>query len=129
MKIRYVFCNEEVEIEVSEELGAIILEMDREEYNNDHTETRRHCSIDALNLNHTYLHSEVDPETALLEKEARTELYDALRQLSPNQRGLIRQLYVERLPYANIAAVKSVDESAVRHAAKRALKKIKKFLN
>ena len=69
MKIKYVFCNEEVEIEVSEEWGAIILDMDREERNNNQTETRRHCSLDALNLDDAYLPSGEDLEADLLEKD------------------------------------------------------------
>ena len=47
MKITYKFVTGEVtEVEVSEEIGAVIIDLDRQEYNNDHKETRRHYSLD-----------------------------------------------------------------------------------
>lgn len=49
MKIKYEFANETVEIEVDEEWGNLLIDLDRQEYNNDHAETRRHCSLNALN--------------------------------------------------------------------------------
>ena len=39
MKIRYQFATETVEVEVSEELGNIIVDLNRQEYNNHHKET------------------------------------------------------------------------------------------
>ena len=38
MKIKYEFANEVIEIEVSDEWGMIVLEMDRLNYNNDKKE-------------------------------------------------------------------------------------------
>ena len=128
MKIKYVFCNEEVEIEVSDEWGAIILDMDREEHNNNQTETRRHCSLDALNLDDAYLPSGEDLEADLLEKEEHEQLHSAITQLSPRQQGLIRQVYFEGRKYTDIAADEGVHRSAVKHATKRAVKKIKKIM-
>lgn len=54
MKIKYEFANETVEIEVDEEWGNLLIDLNRQEYNNDHAETRRHCSLNALNLDDTY---------------------------------------------------------------------------
>ena len=45
MKIQYKFASETIEIEVSDEWGEILIDLDRQEYNNDHKETRRHSSI------------------------------------------------------------------------------------
>ena len=51
MKIKYAFQSGVVtEVEVSDEIGAVIIELDRQEYNVNHKETRRHCSLDAFNL-------------------------------------------------------------------------------
>lgn len=50
MKIKYEFATETVEVEVSEEPGTAIVDLDRREYNINHKETRRHCSLDAFNL-------------------------------------------------------------------------------
>ena len=45
-KYEYSFSNESVIIEVSDEWASILAELDREEYNNDHAETRRQVSLD-----------------------------------------------------------------------------------
>ncbi|MDR0286190.1 MAG: hypothetical protein LBI03_00540 [Clostridiales bacterium] len=51
MKISYTFAtNETIEIETSEEWAYFINNLDRLDYNNSQRETRRHCSLDALNL-------------------------------------------------------------------------------
>lgn len=48
MKYKYEFItSEECEIEVSREWGEILCEMDRMEFNNDHTQTRRRASFTA----------------------------------------------------------------------------------
>ena len=46
MKIKYEFATETIEVEVSEEMYALHMELDRVEYNNNHRETRRHVSLD-----------------------------------------------------------------------------------
>lgn len=50
MKIKYEFANETVEIEVDELWGNVLVDLDRQDYNIDHKETRRHCSLEALDL-------------------------------------------------------------------------------
>ena len=54
MKIKYEFANETVTIEVEDQWATVLVDLDREEYNDNHRETRRHCSLDALNLDATY---------------------------------------------------------------------------
>ena len=46
MKIKYQFATEVTEIEVEEQWATILVDLDREEYNNDHKETRRHYSLE-----------------------------------------------------------------------------------
>ena len=49
MKISYEFVTGEIsEIEVDEHLGGMLLDFDRQQYNNDHKETRRHVSLDGM---------------------------------------------------------------------------------
>ena len=126
MKIKYVFCNEEVEIEVSEEWGDIILDMDREERNNNQAESRRHCSLDALDRDDNSIPSAQDLEADYLEKEELEQLRDAIKQLSPRQQRLIRQVYFERKKYTDIAAEEGVHRSAIQYATERAIKKMRK---
>ena len=46
MKIRYEFVTGTVEVEVSAEMAALHMELDRIEYNNNHKEARRHTTLD-----------------------------------------------------------------------------------
>lgn len=46
MKIKYEFATETVEVDVSAEMYALHMELNRVEYNNNHRETRRHVSLD-----------------------------------------------------------------------------------
>ncbi len=46
--------------QVSEEWINFLKELDREEYNNTHAETRRHCSISAMDPDDCYLPAEHD---------------------------------------------------------------------
>ena len=49
LKVRYEFVNGEIsEIEVDDNLGELLVDFDRQEYNNDHKETRRHTSLDGM---------------------------------------------------------------------------------
>lgn len=45
MKIKYEFATETVEIEVSEDWGDVLVDLNRQEYNNNHKETRRHTTL------------------------------------------------------------------------------------
>ncbi len=45
MKVSYQFVCETVEVEVEEVWGEMLMDMDRREYNNHQTETRRHVSL------------------------------------------------------------------------------------
>ena len=42
MKIQYKFATETISIDVPTDWGEILIDLDRQEYNNDHTDTRRH---------------------------------------------------------------------------------------
>ena len=78
MKIKYEFANETVEIDVTEEWANVIIDLDRQEYNIDHKETRRHCSLDAYNLDDALLPSDVDVERDVIADEDKRRLYKAI---------------------------------------------------
>ena len=83
MKIKYEFATETVEVEVSEELGTVIVDLDRREYNINHKETRRHCSLDAFNLDDTLFPSDENVEAETETKDQYRRLYDAMAQKHP----------------------------------------------
>lgn len=128
MKIKYETATGTVEIDVEDKWANILIEMDRQEYNNDHAETRRHCSLDALDPEEDTLPSCADVEGKLIMKERNNALYSAIRKLSPEQQRLIYQVYFEGRSFEEISASEGRHRSSTSRAAKRILKKIKKFL-
>ena len=129
MKIQYKFASETIAIEVSDEWGEILIYLDRQEYNNNHKETRRHYHLEGCAYEGEDFAIE-DPALArLLEDDGLlAKLPSAVASLLPRQRRLINQVFVERKTYVAIAREDGVDESAVRKAVGRALKKLEKLL-
>ena len=128
MKIKYQFATETVEVEVSEELGNIIVDLDRQEYNNHHKETRRHCSLDAFNLDDALFPSEEDIEAEVVAKDQYNRLYAAIALLEPQQKELVRQVFFEDRKIVDIAAEEGVSEAAIRNRLKKITQRLKKIL-
>ena len=129
MIIKYEFSNETVEIEVEDRWADVMLELDRREYNANHRETRRHCSLDALNLDDSFLPSDTDVEGDYIREAEAERLHAAIAKLSPRQQYLIQQVYFENRSYADIARQEQRDRSTIRKATDAAVKKLKKFLD
>ena len=125
MKIKYQFATETVEIEVADNWGSLVIDLDREGYNTDHAETRRHGSSDALDFDGDALAVEDPTLTAYTEQDA---LREAIKQLTPNQQYIIRAYYFEGHTFTEIAQALGVGVSSVTRAAERAKKTLKKFL-
>lgn len=129
MKIKYTFANGDVtEIEVSEEIGAVVLDLDRQEYNTNHRETRRHCSLEALDLDGNLLPSKDNVEIDFIRKEDSAKLRDAISRLNPRQQKLIKAIYFEGQKVTDLALEEGVHWTAITHAVERALKKLEKIL-
>lgn len=128
MKIKYEFANEAIEIEVEEKWATIILDLDREEYNGNHRETRRHCSLDALNLDDALLPSDVDVFEAVADTEGKRNLYQAINKLSPQQRKLIWRIYFQGEHPADIARELGVSKTAIHNRLQRIFCQLQKNL-
>ncbi len=128
MKIKYEFATETVEVEVSEKDANIIVELDRQEYNINHKETRRHCSMDAFNLDDALFPSDDNVEAEVATKDEYRRLYAAIAQLSPRQQYLIRHVYFEGRKYTDIAWEEGVDRTAISHATDHAIINLKKII-
>ena len=129
MKIRYEFANGEIsEIEVDESLGELLVDFDRQEYNNDHKETRRHTSLDRLSYEGEWFVSGENVGEELLRREDETRLRAAIQALTPAQRELIIKIYFEKRRVVDIARAEGVSKQSVYERVGRALKKLKKFL-
>ena len=127
MKIKYEFATETVEIEVDEDWGTVLIDLDRQEYNNNHAETRRHCSLEAYGENHNELASDMDALGSLLGPDVPDDVAEALEQLKPEQRELIQALFFEGVSNEEYARRCGVTPGAISQRKATVLKKIKKF--
>ena len=89
MKIEYKFVTGTVEVEVPDEWETVLVDLDRQEYNNDHKETRRHCSLEAYNLDDGLLPSDEDVVRDILAAEERQHLYEAIMGIVNGIKGAI----------------------------------------
>lgn len=129
MKIRYEFTNGEVsEIEVDEALGGLLVEFDRQEYNNDHKETRRHVSLNGLDYEGALFASPDDPAAEVLRREDAARLMRAMEALSPSQRELVLKVYFEGRSIVSLAAEEGVSHVAIVRRLNRIYEKLRKNL-
>ncbi len=129
MKITYEFVTGEIsEVEVDERLGGMLLDLDRQQYNNDHKETRRHVSLDGIDYEGELFASAEDTERAVEHREDMARLYSAMEALSSSQRELVKKVYFEERKITDIAREEGVSEAAIRNRLKKIYSRLKKFL-
>lgn len=129
MKITYEFVTGEVsEVEVDERLGGMLLDLDRQQENNDQKETRRHFSLNSMDYEGELFASAEDTERAVEHREDMARLYSAMEALSPSQRELVKKVYFEERKITDIAREEGVTEAAIRNRLKKIYPRLKKFL-
>lgn len=129
MKIQYQFVNgESREIEVADELGAVLLDLDRIEYNNNQTETRRHTSLDGMDYESDQFAASDDTEQTAELRADMAALARAMAALSPEQRALLRMVYFEDQRISDIARAEGVSHVAILDRLKRIHKRLKNNL-
>ena len=130
MKISYEFVTGEVsEVEVDERLGGMLLDLNRQQENNDQKETRRHFSLNGMDYEGELFASAEDTERTVEHREDMARLYSAMEALSPSQRELVKKIYFEERKITDIAREEGVSKQSVHERVQRALKKLEKNLN
>lgn len=129
MKIKYTFANGDIsEIEVTTELGEMILELDRLEYNNHQRETRRHASLDGMDYEGEIFADGADIEADFLKALDSKVLFSAIAELLPQQQELLRKIFFESRSLVSIAHEESVSEAAIRNRLKKIYTQLQKKL-
>lgn len=130
MKFKYKFANETLEIEVNDEWGNTLIELDRLEYNNKHKETRRHSSLECMDYEGEFFADEIDIPLLLERKETAALLRYAVKQLKHKQRDLIYALYLADKPLSQseYASHLGIEEESVKQSAWRARSALKKII-
>ena len=130
MIIKYKFTTGEVtEVEVSEEIGTVILDSRRKE----HAGNERHRYHTAFSLDDMeyedkdYFATDDNPEKAFMQKEFDKKRKAMLSQLTPVQRRRF-ELYENGMSIAEIARKEKAAFNSVKESIESAQKKLKKLL-
>ena len=114
MKIKYEFATETVEIEVTEEWADVIKELDRQEYNSNHRETRRHISLNTGMDRSDWLRSiESDPYCQYETNVQARRIRKAVSRLTSDQKHLIQKRFLEEMSAEDYAAECNVNSESV----------------
>ena len=127
---RYHFSNgETVFIEIPDDWGEILIDLDRQEYNNNHKETRRHYSLEGkVYEGMDYAVEDPGLEALFADSTDEERLRAAIQKLAPDQQAMIRAIYFEGVSVNDYAARMGVTQSAISHRLQTVKKKLKKLL-
>lgn len=129
MKFEYKSVTGTIAIDVDEEWVAILEDLDRQEYNNDHRETRRHYHLEACEYEgDTFAAVDPDFERFVESEAAKAAITPALAKLNERHRRLIDALFFRGLSAKDYAASVGLSEAAVSRTKATALRKLKKIL-
>ena len=126
----YRFCDGTAStVEVGDEWYAILAGMDKREKNNNRRHTRRHVSLDYLNTFDLDIEApDGDPLDGLIRREKEAELNEASTELKPQQRELIKKVFVRGEKKIDIAAADGVSPAAVSDRLTKIYMRLKKLL-
>ena len=129
MKINYRTADgKTIELEVPDDVGSFYIDSVGAEKKNDRRNSRpdRHSQLSTYSYEDArYFSDGTDLLADLIDSETVSR---AMANLTERQQYLIRKIYLEGWKFTEIAALEGVDESAIRHAVKRAKERLKKVL-
>ena len=130
MKIKYEFAKpeESVEIEVSDDIGEVIVRLDKDERNSYQKLHRRSCSLEAYDSYGKLIESDEDIESDYIESEEKKALYKAIATLLPQQQALITRVFYDNERITDIARSEGVSEAAIRDRLKKIYAQLRKKL-
>ena len=129
VKIMYRFADGHVEeLEVEQEVAETLNELDRQEYNNNHRETRRHVTFDCTEEK-SWLAVDDQRLSRLFDSPPdEIRLRTAINQLEQHHRDLIIAIFYRGIKIVEYARLTGVSQSAISQQLSNAIKKLKKFL-
>ncbi len=129
VKIMYRFADGHVEeLKVEKEVAETLRELDRQEYNNNHRETRRHVTFDCTEEK-SWLAVDDQRLSRLLDGPPdEIRLRVAINQLEQHHRNLIIAIFYRGIKIVEYARLSGVSQSAISQQLGIAIKKLKKLL-
>lgn len=119
---------EVTEVEVDDELGKYIAELDEADFNLNRKETRRHTYMSVLEEKGHYIPDDSDPLDDVLKEERIKELMVAIEKLQPQQKELLIRVYWNKEHQKDIAEDVGISQQAISKRLKVILKFLKNFL-
>ncbi len=128
MKVNYTFINGEISsVEVSEEIGTLIMDSRRKEHADDERQ-RYHClSSDGADFEGEAYADTRTPESELERMELCREMQEAINSLTDIQKSRLA-MYLDGMSMREIARIEGVQHKAVAFSFEGIRKKFKKFL-
>ena len=128
MIIEYKFVTGEmIEIEVPDEIGEVSITIDRDIYNSDHRETRRHESYsNDSDKQETLVDKSADVLGAVEKRFEYENLSNAMQHLQPQQQELVRRVFFEGEPIVAIAKDLGITKQACNNRLNKIYNQLKK---
>lgn len=124
----YVAEGDPITIEVDEEWGELVVELDHENHKNDRRAKSHKVSLEAYDGKGTRLASKSNILEDLVKGENVKYLYEAIDLLEEKHRVVIIEAFINGRSYTDIADTLGISRPAVSQRASTALKKLKKLL-
>lgn len=129
MKYTYWTQTGPANIDVDEKWLEILREMDREEYNSNQKETRRHVELDISRDKSQWLDNNEEPiEDTICRLETAEALDEAIATLTAKQRDVFMAIQFYGFSIGEVAEVKGISKQAVAKSLAQAKRKLKNFL-
>lgn len=129
MKYTYWTQTGPVGVDVDEKWLEILREIDREEYNSNQKETRRHIQLDVSRDKSQWLDNNEEPiEDTICRLETAEALDEAIANLTAKQRDVFMAIHFYGFNISEFAKIKELNKSTVARHLNAAEKKLKNFL-
>ncbi len=127
--INYIFADgTESEIEVTDEIYAVYIELANEEKRNNKRETWRHISLTYFDdLGIEFESNAADPLSALIRRDDEARIHNAVNRLSDKQQKLLYAVFVEGKTVTQAAKELGLNKSSISRQLQTIYKKLKKF--
>lgn len=116
------------EITVTETTGKEIIEINRNEYNDNHRETCRHVSLEAYDPYGALVKDNADPLQEVINKEEIKQLHDSIHHLKPAQQKLLMKKFWNDIKQIDIAKDEGVSKMAITKRLQTIYRRLKKIL-
>lgn len=129
MKYTYWTQTGPANVDIDEKWLEILKEMDREEYNSNQKETRRHIQLDISRDKSQWLDNNEEPiEDTICRLETAEALDEAIATLTAKQRDVFMAIQFYGFSIGEVAEVKGISKQAVAKSLAQAKRKLKNFL-